>query len=48
MKENNVKVTLCPSRRRVDFFKCEAKRHRVPYRRMIRALVVSSTSMRSG
>jgi predicted DNA binding CopG/RHH family protein len=39
LKDNNVKVTLSLSRRSVDFFKREAKRHRVPYQRMIRALV---------
>ncbi len=36
-REQNVKVTL--SRRSLDFFKREAKRRRVPYQRMIRALV---------
>jgi predicted DNA binding CopG/RHH family protein len=34
-----VKVTLSLSRRSIEFFKREAKRQRVPYRRMIRALV---------
>jgi hypothetical protein len=38
-REENVKVTLSLSRRSLDFFKREAKRRRVPYRRMIRALV---------
>jgi predicted DNA binding CopG/RHH family protein len=37
--EDNVKVTLTLSRRSVDFFKREAARHRLPYQRMIRALV---------
>jgi predicted DNA binding CopG/RHH family protein len=37
--EENVKVTLSLSRRSLDFFKREAKRRRVPYQRMIRALV---------
>lgn len=39
LKDSNVKVTLSLSRRSVDFFKREAKRQRVPYQRMIRALV---------
>jgi hypothetical protein len=34
-----VKVTLALSRRSVDFFKRAAKSRRVPYQRMIRALV---------
>ena len=38
-REENVKVTLSLSRRSLDFFKREAKRRRVPYQRMIRALV---------
>jgi predicted DNA binding CopG/RHH family protein len=38
-REENVKVTLSLSRRSLDFFKREAKKHRVPYQRMIRALV---------
>lgn len=38
-REQNVKVTLSLSRRSVDFFKREAKKQRVPYQRMIRALV---------
>jgi predicted DNA binding CopG/RHH family protein len=38
-REDNVKVTLSLSRRSLDFFKREAKRRRVPYQRMIRALV---------
>ena len=37
--EENVKVTLLLSRRSVDFFKRAAKQRRVPYQRMIRALV---------
>lgn len=39
LRETNVKVTLSLSRKSVDFFKREAKRQRVPYQRMIRALV---------
>ena len=38
-REENVKVTLSLSRRSVDFFKRAAKKRRVPYQRMIRALV---------
>jgi len=39
LREANVKVTLSLSRRSVDFFKREAEKSRVPYQRMIRALV---------
>jgi predicted DNA binding CopG/RHH family protein len=39
MRETNVKVTLSLSQRSVDFFKHEAGKRRVPYQRMIRALV---------
>jgi hypothetical protein len=38
-REANVKVTLSLSQRSVDFFKREAGKRRVPYQRMIRALV---------
>ena len=38
-REDNVKVTLSLSRQSLEFFKREAKRQRVPYQRMIRALV---------
>jgi predicted DNA binding CopG/RHH family protein len=38
-REDNVKVTLSLSRRSLDFFKGEARKRRVPYQRMIRALV---------
>ena len=38
-RQENVKVTISLSRRSLDFFKREAKRRRVPYQRMIRALV---------
>jgi predicted DNA binding CopG/RHH family protein len=34
-----VKVTLALSRRSIEFFKREAAKQRVPYLRMIRALV---------
>ena len=36
-RESNVKVTLSLSRKSVAFFKREAKKQHVPYRRMIRA-----------
>jgi hypothetical protein len=39
LRESNVKVTLSLSQRSVDFFKRAAKKQRVPYQRMIRALV---------
>ena len=38
-REDNVKVTLSLSRRSVDYFKQAAKQRRVPFQRMIRALV---------
>jgi len=38
-RDENVKVTLQLSRRSVDYFKRAAKARRVPYQRMIRALV---------
>jgi predicted DNA binding CopG/RHH family protein len=40
-REDNVKVTLSLSRRSVEFFKREAGKARVPYQRMVRALVDS-------
>jgi hypothetical protein len=45
--DDNVKVTLSLTRRSIDFFKREAKRRRVPYQRMIRALV-DEYSVRQG
>jgi predicted DNA binding CopG/RHH family protein len=39
LREANVKVTLSLSRRSIVFFKHEAAKQRVPYQRMIRALV---------
>jgi len=39
LRETNVKVTLSLSQRSVDFFKREAVKQRMPYQRMIRALV---------
>ena len=40
-REDNVKVTLSLSRSSVEFFKREAGKARVPYQRMVRALVDS-------
>ena len=39
LRDEKVKVTLSLSRHSIDFFKREAKKQRVPYQRMIRALV---------
>lgn len=39
LRDEGVKVTLTLSRRSVAFFKAEARRHDVPYQRMIRALL---------
>jgi predicted DNA binding CopG/RHH family protein len=39
LREPTMKVTLSLSRRSVEFFKREASKARVPYQRMIRALV---------
>ncbi len=47
-REDNVKVTLSLSRRSLDFFKREAKRRRVPYQRMIRALVDTYAERQAG
>ena len=38
-RDDNLKVTLQSSRRSVDYFKRAAKTRRVPYQRMIGALV---------
>jgi predicted DNA binding CopG/RHH family protein len=47
-REENVKVTLSLSRRSLDFFKREAKKRRVPYQRMIRALVDTYAERQAG
>jgi predicted DNA binding CopG/RHH family protein len=47
-REENVKVTLSLSRRSVDFFKLAAKARRVPYQRMIRALVDAYAEKQAG
>jgi hypothetical protein len=39
VKEDMEKVTIALSKRSVDFFRKEAKKHGIQYQRMIRALV---------
>jgi predicted DNA binding CopG/RHH family protein len=39
LRDDNVKATLSLSRRSIDFFKRQAKKQRVHYQKMIRALV---------
>jgi hypothetical protein len=46
--EDNVKVTLSLTRRSLAFFKREAKARRVPYQRMIRALVDEYAARQGG
>ena len=48
LREDNVKITLSLSRRSLDFFKREAKKRRVPYQRMIRALVDTYAEKQAG
>ncbi len=47
-REDNVKITLGLSRRSVDYFKRAAKQRRVPYQRMIRALVDAYAERQAG
>ncbi len=47
-REENVKVTLSLSRRSLDVFKREAKKRRVSYQRMIRALVDTYADRQAG
>ena len=47
-RDENVKVTLQLSRRSVDYFKRAAKARRVPYQRMIRALVDAYAEKQAG
>jgi predicted DNA binding CopG/RHH family protein len=47
-REDNVKVTLSLSRRSLDFFKREARKRRVLYQRMIRALVDTYVERQAG
>ncbi|MEA2838007.1 MAG: hypothetical protein QOD89_2557 [Bradyrhizobium sp.] len=48
LREQNVKVTLSLSQRSVAFFKRVARRRRVPYQRMIRALVDAYAEKQEG
>jgi len=48
LREDNVKVTLSLSQRSVAFFKRAARQRRVPYQRMIRALVVAYAEKQEG
>jgi hypothetical protein len=48
LREDNVKVTLSLSQRSVTFFKRAAQKRRVPYQRMIRALVDAYAEMQEG
>jgi hypothetical protein len=48
LREENVKVTLSLSQRSVAFFKRAAEQRRVPYQRMIRALVDAYAEKQSG
>ncbi|MGH6789697.1 MAG: hypothetical protein ACRECC_08430 [Pseudolabrys sp.] len=47
-REDTVKVTLALSRRSIDFFKRAAKSRRVPYQRMIGALVDAYAERQKG
>jgi predicted DNA binding CopG/RHH family protein len=48
LREDNVKVTLSLSQRSVDYFKHAAEKRRVPYQRMIRALVDAYAEKQGG
>lgn len=48
LREDNVKVTLSLSQRSVTFFKRAAQKRRVPYQRMIRALVDAYAEKQGG
>jgi predicted DNA binding CopG/RHH family protein len=48
LREDNIKVTLSLSKRSLDFFKREARKRRVPYQRMIRALVDTYAERQAG
>lgn len=47
-REDTVKVTLSLSRRSLDFFEREARKRRVPYQRLIRALVETYAERQTG
>jgi hypothetical protein len=48
LREDNVKVTLSLSQRSVAFFKRAARQRRVPYQRMMRALVDAYAEKQEG
>ena len=48
LREDNVKVTLSLSQRSVAFFKRAARQRRVPYQRMIQALVDAYAEKQEG
>lgn len=48
LREENVKVTLSLSRRSIAYFKRAARQRRVPYQRMIRALVDAYAEKQAG
>lgn len=39
LKEDNVKVTISLKRASIDFFKQQARKHRISYQKMIREVV---------
>ena len=47
-RDEGVKVTIALSRRSVDFFKTEARRHNTQYQRMIRRLLDAYAEHHSG
>ncbi len=47
-QDEGVKVTIALSRRSVDFFKREARRHHTQYQRMIRRLLDTYTARHEG
>lgn len=48
LKDDGVKITISLSRKSVEFFKEHAARSRVPYQRMIRALLDSYADLHAG
>lgn len=48
VKDELEKVTLTLSKRSVDFFRREAKKHGTPYQRMIRVLLDRYAQMNAG
>ena len=47
-RDDSTKVTISLSRRSVEFFKKQARKNKVPYQRMIRALVDEYVDRHSG